>query len=67
MADRIAGYVAIFAFGALVGMTLPASPREHVELHPVVNPYRVAESLGCGEVAKVCRAKQRSERISHGR
>lgn len=63
MADRIAGYVAIFAFGALVGMTLPASPREHVELHPVANPYRIAESLGCAEVARTCRARKRSEAI----
>lgn len=63
--DKAIGYFCCFAFGALVAMSLPTKT-DHIVLKPVQNDYRVAESLGCVEVGRVCRARKHSAATSLG-
>lgn len=65
LGDKAISYVCTFAAGALLGMSTPTKP-ETIILRPVVNEYRVAESLGCQEVSNVCRQHKRQERLFHG-
>lgn len=59
---------------ALVGFAFainawPLNHAEKVIIKPVVHDYPIAQSLGCTEVARACRARMHSSRIGdkHGR
>ena len=54
------GYLAWFA-ACMVAAMPAANPGAHCAAR---NDYAVAESLGCTEVGRVCRAKKHSEAIS---